>query len=49
MVFIKDPGTLGSVAGWPMFKPNETDGGLMLEFGNGVAVKNVTGDYVEGA
>lgn len=49
LAFIKDPATVGSVAGWPLFDPTSTDGGLILEFGNGVAVKNVTGAYVEGA
>lgn len=49
LAFIKDPATVSSAADWPLFNPNGTDGGLMLEFGNGVAVKNVTGDYVEGA
>lgn len=49
LAFIKDPATVGAVAGWPLFNPNGTDGGLILEFGNGVAVKNVTGNYVEGA
>jgi hypothetical protein len=44
LAFIKDP-----AAGWPMFNPNGTNGGLMIEFGNGVAVKNYTGEYVEGA
>jgi hypothetical protein len=49
LAFIKDPATVSSAAGWPMFNPNGTDGGLMIEFGNGAAVKNYTGEYVEGA
>ncbi|KAL4948838.1 alpha/beta-hydrolase [Aspergillus filifer] len=49
LAFLKDPATVSSVAGWPLFNPNGTDGGAMLEFGLGVPVRNVSGDYVEAA
>ena len=46
LAFLKD----ATVAkGWPKFDANATGGGLILEFGNGVPVKNVTGDYVDGS
>ncbi|ETS76618.1 hypothetical protein PFICI_12005 [Pestalotiopsis fici W106-1] len=35
--------------GWPRFDANATDGGAILEFGNGVVVKNLTGDYIDGS
>ncbi|KAJ5722124.1 hypothetical protein N7488_000159 [Penicillium malachiteum] len=49
LAFLKDPETFSSVASWPLFNPNGTDGGSMLEFGNNVAVQKVSGDYVEAA
>jgi hypothetical protein len=49
LAFIKDPSTVSSNVGWPLFNPNGTNGGIMLEFGNGVAVQNVTGNHVEAA
>lgn len=49
LAFVNDPQTASSVAGWPLFNPNGTDGGAILEFGFGVPVRNVSGDYVEAA
>ncbi|KAI7160321.1 acetylcholinesterase [Hortaea werneckii] len=45
LAFTRSPNSLPSL-GWPLFNPNATDGGLLLEFGNGTTVKNITGDYV---
>lgn len=47
--FTKDAAEVSATAGWPRFDANATDGGQILEFGNGVPVKNVTGDYVDGS
>ncbi|RMY56843.1 hypothetical protein D0865_03440 [Hortaea werneckii] len=44
LAFTRSPNSLPSL-GWPLFNPNATDGGLLLEFGNGTTVKNITGDY----
>ncbi|OJJ42744.1 hypothetical protein ASPZODRAFT_1299585 [Penicilliopsis zonata CBS 506.65] len=48
LAFLKDPTTLPSTVGWPVFDAEATDGGLILEFGNGTAVKNITGDWLDG-
>ncbi|RMX86157.1 hypothetical protein D0869_03285 [Hortaea werneckii] len=45
LAFTRSPNSLPSL-GWPPFNPNATNGGLLLEFGNGTTVKNITGDYV---
>ncbi|KAI4600026.1 hypothetical protein KJ359_001127 [Pestalotiopsis sp. 9143b] len=49
LAFTKDAAEISATAGWPRFDANATDGGQSLEFGNGVPVKNVTGDYVDGS
>ncbi|KAJ9132161.1 Carboxylesterase family protein [Pleurostoma richardsiae] len=48
LAFLKDSSTVSTTVGWPAFDASSADGGLILEFGNGVAVKNVTGDYIDG-
>ncbi|KAI7366819.1 hypothetical protein KC354_g3875 [Hortaea werneckii] len=45
LAFTRSPNSLPSL-GWPPFNPNATNGGLLLELGNGTTVKNITGDYV---
>ncbi|KAK6209440.1 hypothetical protein LQW54_006293 [Pestalotiopsis sp. IQ-011] len=47
LAFARDAASVSETRGWPRFDANVTDGGQILEFGNGVPVKNVTGDYVD--
>jgi hypothetical protein len=47
--FIKEPMTVNATSTWPKFDANATNGGAILEFGKDVAVKTVTGDYVDGS
>ena len=44
--FTKDPNSLPSL-GWPVFDSADSNGGMILEFGKDVAVKNITGDYLD--
>lgn len=46
LAFIKDADSLPSI-GWPKFDDQDADGGTILEFGVGVPVKNITGDYLD--
>ncbi|QKX64570.1 uncharacterized protein TRUGW13939_11745 [Talaromyces rugulosus] len=48
LAFLKDPSTVSDTVGWPAFDADAAHGGLILEFGNGTAVKNITGDFLEG-
>ncbi|OJJ42440.1 hypothetical protein ASPZODRAFT_105113 [Penicilliopsis zonata CBS 506.65] len=45
--FLKDPSSLPS-AGWVPYNGSAAEGGLILEFGNGTTVKNITGDWLQG-
>ncbi|OJJ42333.1 hypothetical protein ASPZODRAFT_77033 [Penicilliopsis zonata CBS 506.65] len=47
LAFLKDPQTVGATVGWPLFDAEAPHGGLILEFGNNTAVKNITGDFLE--
>lgn len=47
LAFIKDPSTVSSTVGWPAFNASAPSGGLILEFGNGTSVRNITGDFLE--
>lgn len=47
LAFLKDAATIGSVVGWPAFEADALGGGVIVEFGNRTAVRNVTGDFVE--
>jgi hypothetical protein len=46
LAFIKDPNSLPGL-GWPAFDSEEAKGGTIIQFGKDVAVKNVTGDYLD--
>ncbi|CAI7595607.1 unnamed protein product [Penicillium glandicola] len=48
LAFLKDPTTVSATVGWPKFDPDQANGGLIVEFGNGVAAQNVTGNYLDG-
>jgi carboxylesterase type B len=45
--FLNDSSTVSSTVGWPAFDAAAPHGGLILEFGNKTAVKNITGDFLE--
>jgi carboxylesterase type B len=45
--FLKDSTTVNTTVGWPAFDPNAANGGLIIEFGKGTAVKNITGDWLD--
>jgi hypothetical protein len=45
---LADPSTVSDTVGWPAFDADAAHGGLILEFDNGTAVKNITGDFLEG-
>ncbi|OJJ42157.1 hypothetical protein ASPZODRAFT_77614 [Penicilliopsis zonata CBS 506.65] len=47
LAFLKDPSTIGATVGWPAFDSGAANGGLILEFGNNTAVKNITGYELE--
>ncbi|PYH85809.1 alpha/beta-hydrolase [Aspergillus uvarum CBS 121591] len=47
LAFLKDPVTVSTAVGWPAFNASAPSGGLILEFGNTTAVRNVTGDFLE--
>lgn len=47
LAFLKDPATVSTAVGWPAFNASAPSGGLILEFGNTTAVRNVTGDFLE--
>ncbi|GKZ49030.1 hypothetical protein AbraIFM66951_001280 [Aspergillus brasiliensis] len=47
LAFLKDPSTVSSVVGWPVFNASAPSGGLILEFGNRTTVRNITGDFLE--
>ncbi|XHG03598.1 hypothetical protein AWENTII_006899 [Aspergillus wentii] len=47
LAFLKDPATLNTTVRWKAFDPYGVDGGYVLEFGNGTAVKNVTGNWLD--
>ncbi|KAL4896935.1 Alpha/Beta hydrolase protein [Aspergillus ambiguus] len=49
LAFLKDPSTVHLTAGWPLFDPNAPNGGLIVEFGKDTAVRNITGNYLDGA
>ncbi|RDW83643.1 uncharacterized protein DSM5745_03969 [Aspergillus mulundensis] len=46
LAFLKDPRALES-EGWAAFEPDGANGGLVLEFGKGPAVRNVTGSWLD--
>jgi len=48
LAFLKDPSTLPETVGWVPFDASAADGGLILEFGNGTAVQNITGGFLDG-
>lgn len=47
LAFLKDAETVGSSVGWPAFNAQGPEGGVIVEFGNQTAVRNVTGDFIE--
>ncbi|CAK38419.1 alpha/beta-hydrolase [Aspergillus phoenicis ATCC 13157] len=47
LAFLKDSSTVSETVGWPLYLGNETNGGLILEFGNGTAVRTITGDWLD--
>jgi hypothetical protein len=47
LAFLKDSSTVSSTVGWPAFDASAPNGGLVLEFGNQTAVKNITGNFLE--
>ncbi|ORY69089.1 carboxylesterase, type B [Pseudomassariella vexata] len=49
LAFLKDPSTVQSTAGWPVFDPEASDGGTIVEFGLGQPARNITGYSVDGA
>ena len=49
LAFLKNSSTVTEAVGWPLFEPNDTDRGLILEFGwNDTTVRTITGDYLDG-
>lgn len=48
LAFIKDPSTVSQTVGWPLFDPDQPDGGLIIEFGKDVPAKNISGRYLDG-
>ncbi|PWY75007.1 alpha/beta-hydrolase [Aspergillus heteromorphus CBS 117.55] len=47
LAFLKNSSTVGETVGWPAFLGNSTDGGTILEFGNGTTVGNIPGDWLD--
>jgi carboxylesterase type B len=47
LAFLKDSSRVSSTVGWPAFDAGAAHGGLILEFGNQTAVKNITGEFLE--
>lgn len=48
LAFLKNPSTVQSTEGWPLFDPTAPNGGSLLEFGKDSAVQKITGNYVDG-
>lgn len=48
LAYLKDVSTLTETVGWPAFNANASDGGTILLFGNQTAVRNATGDWIDG-
>ncbi|KAJ5666820.1 hypothetical protein N7462_011229 [Penicillium macrosclerotiorum] len=47
LAFLKDSSAVNSTVGWPVFDPDAVNGGLVIEFGNGTAVRNITADWLD--
>ena len=47
LAFLKDSSTVSETIGWPVYLGNESNGGLILEFGNETAVRTITGDWLD--
>lgn len=47
LAFLKDTSTVSTTVGWPAFNSNRPHGGLILEFGNGTTVRNITSDWLD--
>ncbi|KAL4919257.1 Alpha/Beta hydrolase protein [Aspergillus aurantiobrunneus] len=47
LAFLKDPATVTQKVGWPLSNPEALNGGWIVEFGNGVPVRNITGRYLD--
>ncbi|PYH95647.1 carboxylesterase, type B [Aspergillus ellipticus CBS 707.79] len=48
LAFLKDPNTVNTTVGWPVFDAEGPNGGALLEFGKGDPVHRVTGDWLDG-
>ncbi|KAL4807023.1 alpha/beta-hydrolase [Aspergillus unguis] len=48
LAFLKDASTVSHTVGWPAFNASGVHGGTIVEFGNRTAVRNVTGDFIDG-
>lgn len=49
LAFLKNASSVSDTVGWPLFDPNGTDHGLIVEFGwNDTTARNITGDYLDG-
>ncbi|KAJ5274040.1 alpha/beta-hydrolase [Penicillium angulare] len=46
LAYMKNSSTF-STLGWPAFNASASDGGIVLEFGNGTTVKNITGGWLD--
>lgn len=49
LAFLKDSATVNVTVGWTAFDADAPNNGTILEFGNGTAVQNITGDYLDGS
>ena len=47
LAFLKDSSSISGTVGWPAYFGNQSNGGLILEFGNGTTVRNITGDWLD--
>lgn len=47
LAFLKDSESVKEM-GWPVFDPTSGNNGTVLEFGKGVPVRNITGEYIDG-
>ncbi|RAH85436.1 alpha/beta-hydrolase [Aspergillus japonicus CBS 114.51] len=48
LAYLKDASTINTTVGWTAFNGSAPEGGVILEFGKDVPVRNVTGDWLDG-